>query len=104
MERIGYINRHLYTDTESWAVYQENGGALYAKRIAGRLIKADHDQGGFIAHIENPEYELREEGDLIPIVKRYGAYGCWVSDGGRHFVKLGKAIEPKCRYFSDPNF
>lgn len=87
MKAIGYINHRLYTDIETWKIFEDNG-KLYAQEcIKEPIIKADMVTGGFSAICLNNS-ELFSKGNYkevlkhepFEIIKYRGKYGYWRRD------------------------
>ena len=77
---VGYLNRHLYTDIESFEVFEENG-KLFAVQIEKiQACKPEYASGGFVCHCTNQDEvwggdETKEVGEPFALEKKYGFYG-----------------------------
>ena len=86
-KHVGYINHRIYTDVETWKIFELNG-KLYAQTcVKEPTIKPDYIPGGFSAiclnnselyHTGNYKEVLKYE--PFEIVKRRGKYGKWIRD------------------------
>ena len=124
MKILGYINHLLYTDIESFRVYQDDEGRIYAVRVekVPVEVKPKYIPGGFSCIcINNHEVfagkcDIVEIGERREIKKLRGSYGYWMNldtkiygfttsgKPTKTFKKLGKKIEKECRYWYDYNF
>lgn len=82
---IGYINDYLYTDVQSYEVFQENGKTYAVKVEKIQACKPESVPGGFCCHFTNLDkvwggQETREVGQPFEIVQHRGHWGRWGYD------------------------
>ena len=84
---LGYINNRIGSDVDTWKIFSDKKGGLYAwpcTKIS--LIKPNCQVGGFAAHVSNLDemyaegnYEESLNGHPFKIEFRNGKYGRWVN-------------------------
>lgn len=82
---IGYINNYLYTDIESFEVFEHSGKTYAVKVEKVQACKPHVIPGGFCCHFTNLREvwggkETREVGEPFEIVQRRGVWGHWGYD------------------------
>lgn len=80
---IGYINKELYTDVQSWEVFEENGKTFAVEvKIVPDKVKPNFIPGGFSAICTNNIEVMRNgkivrDGEPFEIELKRGFYGCY---------------------------
>lgn len=84
---VGYINKLIYTDVESYEVFKENEQLMAVKVKREPIIKPEYVPGGFSAVCINERelyqegnYKIVEEGAPFKLELMNGKYGYWGLD------------------------
>lgn len=82
MEFIGYLNRRLYTDIESWVLEQDEKGRFFATPVKKDIDLRDcpFEQGGFCGHFYGTKEAFRDAKPYkcgTPFEVRQDSNGYW---------------------------
>ena len=83
----GYINKVIYTDINSFEVFEENGKLMAVEVKKEPIVKPEYEIGGFSAICVNEDelykegnYKIVEKGNPFEITLKNGFYGYWHND------------------------
>lgn len=84
---LGYINKLIHTDINSYEVFEDNGELKAVKVKRESTIKPEYISGGFSVICTNEEelykdgnYKIVEDGKPFKIELKNGFYGFWHTD------------------------